>query len=307
MEEISLHGNNDVEAVITSCNQRDMITQAVQSLCGQTVRPKRIVIVDDGSTDQRSIQVLDAIEADRSKTVPIKMIRQPNAGVSAARNAGIRETQTPFVLVLDGDDYLESSFIEEAVGMLSVHPDMTAASSWLQTFGVLEAVVRPTGGDARAFLSHNCAPASHIFRREAWETCGGYDETMRSGFEDWEFFLSLLETVPDTRIGIVEKPLIYYRTKPASPNIKSMEKRPEIMRYMMEKHRQMYKDHMIEAMLGIEAISISRLYGWESEMIHSKRTNKRMGTLSEAFIESPTYGDGGMAAAVRIASAQCES
>ncbi len=136
-----MHGNNDVEAVITSCNQRDMITQAVQSLCGQTIRPKRIVIVDDGSTDQRSIQVLDAIEADRSKTVPIKMIRQPNAGVSAARNAGIRETQTPFVLVLDGDDYLESSFIEEAVRMLSEHPDMTAASSWLQTFGVLAAAM----------------------------------------------------------------------------------------------------------------------------------------------------------------------
>ena len=43
---------------------------------------------------------------------------------------------------------------------------------------------------------------------------------MRSGFEDWDFFLSILETLPEAYIGIVEKPLINYRTAPASSNIK---------------------------------------------------------------------------------------
>ena len=295
--------NSDVEVVITSFNQKSMIYEAVHSLCCQTVKPKRIIIVDDGTTDEVSVNILNEIETDRNIPVPLLVIRQSNGGVSAARNAGIRITQAPLILVLDGDDSLEPIFIEEVSKILSENPSMIAASSWLHTFGVLEAIVRPTGGSTAAFLSRNCCPATHIFRREAWQRCGGYDESMRSGFEDWDFFLNMLEAAPDTYIGMVEKPLINYRTAPASSNIKSMEKRLELMRYIIEKHINIYKEHLTEAVLGIEAISISRLYGWESEMIHSKLSDKSLNGLSTEFIENPSYGDGGMAAAVRIASA----
>lgn len=295
--------NNGIEAVITSFNQKSMVCEAVLSLCRQSAMPKRITIVDDGTTDEMSLNILEQIEADNTIPVPLQVIRQANGGVSAARNAGIRKTQTPLVLVLDGDDSLEPFFIEEVSKMLYDNPSMIAASSWLHTFGVLGATVRPAGGDITAFLSHNCCPATHIFRREAWQKCGGYDETMRSGFEDWDFFLNMLEALPNTCIGIVEKPLINYRTTPASSNIKSMEKRLQLMRYIIEKHAAIYKEHIADAILGIETISISRLYGWESEIIHSRSADNSLHNLSKEFIESPSYGDGGMAAAVRIASA----
>lgn len=296
--------NNDIEAVITSYNQKNMIYEAVQSLCRQTTLPGRIVIVDDGSTDEDSVSVLNEIERDEKLSVPLIIIRQPNRGVSAARNAGIRETQTPLVLVLDGDDSLEPAYIEEVSKMLNDNSSMIAASSWLQTFGVLASTVCPTGGDVAAFLSHNCCPATHIFRRSAWQQCGGYDETMRSGFEDWDFFLNMLETAPGAKIGIVEQALINYRTTPVSSNIKSMEKRLELMRYIMEKHIGIYQEHMVEAMLGMEAISIERLYGWENEMIYAKLTGRTLAGVSEEFLKSPSYGDGGMASAVRIASVE---
>ncbi len=296
--------NNDIEAVITSFNQKSMIYDAVQSLCRQTSKPKRIIIADDGTTDEASVKILNEIEADRKIPVPLQIIRQANSGVSAARNAGIRQTRAPLILVLDGDDSLEATFIEETCRLLYGNPSMIAASSWLHTFGVLEATVHPAGGDAAAFLSRNCCPATHIFRRETWQKCGGYDETMRSGFEDWDFFLNMLEAIPDTYVGIVEKPLINYRTAPASPNIKSMEKRLELMRYMIKKHINIYKEHILDAVLGVEAISMARLYGWESEMIHSKLTGESLSHLSNEFMENPSYGDGGMASAVRIASAR---
>lgn len=296
--------NNDIEAVITSYNQKTMIYEAVQSLCRQTTLPGRIVIVDDGSTDEDSVSVLNEIETDEKLPVPLIIIRQPNRGVSAARNAGIRETQTPLVLVLDGDDSLEPAYIEEVCKMLNDNSSMVAASSWLHTFGVLASTVCPTGGGVAAFLSHNCCPATHIFRRSAWQQCGGYDETMRSGFEDWDFFLNMLETAPGAKIGIVEQALINYRTTPVSSNIKSMEKRLELMRYIMEKHIGIYQEHMVEAMLGMEAISIARLYGWENEMIHAKLTGRILAGVSEEFLKSPSYGDGGMASAVRIASVE---
>lgn len=296
--------NNDVEAVITSFNQKSMIYEAVQSLCRQTILPKRVTIVDDGSTDEESVSILNEIEADGELPVQVRVIRQTNRGVSAARNAGICETEVPFVLVLDGDDNLEPSFIEEVGKILSENPSMVAASSWMHTFGVLASVVRPTGGDITAFLSHNCCPATHIFRRSAWQKCDGYDESMRSGFEDWDFFLNMLETTQGAKIGIVKQALINYRTTPVSSNIKSMEKRLELMRYIMEKHIGMYQEHMIETMLGMETISMSRLYGWESEMIYAKLTGRTLAGVSEEFLKSPSYGDGGMASAVRIASVE---
>ena len=97
----------DIEAVITSYNQGTMILEAVQSLYSQTVKPARILIVDDGSTDAQSVEILKEIEADQHAPVPTEVVRQPNSGVSAARNAGIRRTVAPMVLVLDGDDRLE--------------------------------------------------------------------------------------------------------------------------------------------------------------------------------------------------------
>lgn len=295
---------SDVEAVVTSFNQGFMISEAVRSLCRQTMLPARIILVDDGSTDEDSIRMLDHIESDEELSVPLTVLRQKNLGVSAARNAGIQRAGAPFVVVLDGDDRLYPSFLEEVGGLLRKDPAMVAASSWLGTFGILEKTVCPSGGDIRAFLSKNACPATHMLRREVWKVCGGYEESMRAGFEDWEFFLSMLETAPDAHIGIVEKPLIAYRTATASSNIKSMEKRLALMREIMEKHIDTYRAHVTDAVLGVEEASAARLCGWESEIRRAIGAGHALSGESEAFMEHPTYGDGGMAAAVRIAAAE---
>ena len=295
---------DDVEAVVTSFNQGAMILEAVQSLCDQTLKPARIIIVDDGSTDEASVQILQNIKTCFDGFVPIVVIQKANGGVSAARNTGIRETQTPMVLILDGDDKIEPHYIERVRQLLYEDPLMVAASSWMHTFGVLDSIVCPGGGSIVEFLARNCCPATHILRREIWEKCGGYDETMRSGFEDWDFFLSMLETTPDSRIGIITEPLIDYRTAPASSNIKSMSKRLDLIRFLIEKHIQSYQAHIADAILGVESISMSRLYGWESEICHSLLENQNLSRTSDAFMKSPSYGDGGMAAAVRIATTQ---
>ncbi len=292
----------DVEAVITSFNQGMMIREAVHSLCSQTMLPKRILIVDDGSTDDSSIRILKEIQSDCSLPVPVTVIEQPNGGVSAARNTGISMVQTSMVLILDGDDRLESQYIEKVSCILRKAPSMAAASSWLHTFGVLDAVVRPCGGSIASFLSRNCCPATHILRREAWRQCGGYDTSMRSGFEDWDFFLSILEASSSAYIGIVEEPLIDYRTAPVSANVKSMSKRLELMRYIIEKHSNAYHENMADALLGIESVSMSRLYGWESEIQNVLGAEQKLSKASEDFLKYPSYGDGGMAAAIRIVS-----
>ena len=294
--------SSNIEAVITSYNQGSMILEAVQSVCNQTLLPKRIIIVDDGSTDKYSLDILNNIKNNSNFSVPITIYFQENRGVSAARNTGINKTQTSMVLILDGDDKLEPEYIEDVSKLLYENPEMVIASSWMHTFGVLDAVVCPTGGNIVSFLSHNCCPATHILRKKIYEQCTGYDESMRSGFEDWEFFLNMLETSPEARIGIVEKPLINYRTSPASANIKSMNKRLELMRYIIEKHSSSYTSNVINVLLDIEAISNSRLFGWENEIIHAINNHQKLSESANEFIKNPSYGDGGMASAVRIVS-----
>lgn len=296
----------DVEAVVTSYNQGTMILEAISSLCMQTTPPAKIILIDDGSTDEESLHILEELKTKSAFSVPITVVQQSNGGVSAARNAGISRTQTPMVLVLDGDDKLEPGYLEHVRSLLLQDASMVAASSWMRTFGVLEAEVCPEGGGISEFLIRNYCPATHILRREAWEKCGGYEETMRSGFEDWEFFLSILETAPGARIGIVKEPLINYRTAAASSNVRSMEKRLELMKFIMEKHIQSYQTYVIDAVLGMEAVSMSRLYNWESEICHTLQEKQELSRVSRDFLDSPSYGDGGMASAVRIASSGIE-
>ncbi|MCI9032915.1 MAG: hypothetical protein HFJ08_02450 [Lachnospiraceae bacterium] len=125
---------------------------------------------------------------------------------------------------------------------------------------------------------------------------------MRSGFEDWDFFLSMLETIPEAYAGIIEKLLINYRTNPSSSNIKSMDKRLELMRYIIEKHNSSYVNNITNVLLDIETISNSRLFGWENEIIYTIRNHQELSESAKNFIRNPSYGDGGMASAVRIVS-----
>lgn len=166
----------DIEAVITSFNQGTMILEAVESLCAQTLLPQKIIIVDDGSTDGGSIRILKDMEKKADLPVPVMIHYQENRGVSSARNTGIKKTQAPMVLVLDGDDKLEPEYTEYVSQLLRDNPSMVATSSWMHTFGILDSIVCPAGGNISSFLSRNCCPATHILRREIFEESPTYGD-----------------------------------------------------------------------------------------------------------------------------------
>lgn len=307
-------GVPSVGVVITAFNQGEMVTEAVASVLVQTQRVDEIVVVDDGSTDPKSLAALARLDH-----TPIRVHRQANAGVSAARNAGIGLLSSEYVAVLDGDDAWDPTFVEATTALLDASPQTVAASSWLEMFGVANGVVQPTGGTLVDFLPRNASPASAVFRRADWTRSGGYDESMTEGFEDWDFFLRLLRragtpaittegtrddapsgtpgTSPAnareaTRVGIVPAPLLRYRTHPSSFNIRSMENRLARYRQIIDNHHDAFAAHLTDALLGLEATSMARLAAWEHLHVEDP-------TLPVA---AATFGDGGMAAAVRIAT-----
>jgi len=104
-----------VSIIIPCYNQAHFLSDAIDSARRQTYSRIEIIVVDDGSTDNTS-EVAGSYE-------DVYCIRQPNQGLSAARNAGLNESKGSFVVCLDGDDRLLPSAIEAGENSLNSHPD----------------------------------------------------------------------------------------------------------------------------------------------------------------------------------------
>ncbi|HET9168253.1 MAG TPA: glycosyltransferase family A protein [Actinospica sp.] len=173
-----------VSVVIPLWNQGEHLEDAVESARASTYRDVEIVVVDDGSTDPETIAAFDALQG-------VVKVRQRNAGLSAARNAGIAAASGEFVVPLDADDLLPAGFIAAALGAFHRNPHLTCITGHLRYFGLLDYTHVPVGHVPGLSLVLNThARATGVFRKSAIEAVGGYDEELPA-FEDWDLYLSL--------------------------------------------------------------------------------------------------------------------
>lgn len=172
-----------VSIVIPCYNGGATVGRTVASAQAQTWGDVEIIVVDDGSTDASTVAVLDAMKG-------IHLLRQSNAGLPAARNAGIRAASGRWVLPLDADDWLEADAVESLMGALREDPAASFAFCYLQLEGEARGVL-PKSYNFFEQLFFNQLPYCLLFPRVLWESVGGYDVTMRKGYEDWEFNIRL--------------------------------------------------------------------------------------------------------------------
>ena len=225
-------------SIIIPCyNDAQFIQQAVDSALGQTYTNKEIIVVDDGS-DQETKRNLKDI----SPTID-KLITQENSGQANARNRGIAEAKGEFILVLDSDDFFEPTFCEKAIQKIHQNEDLKIVScyTWLLFVDGSKKIYKPTGGAIDQFLFSNSAIGCSLFKKSDWETVGGYDEQMRAGFEDWEFFIRLLKT--GGAAYILKEPLFYYRKRQNTTTARANKVKFEIWNYIFKKHSELYIDN----------------------------------------------------------------
>src|SRR5258707_1636701 len=86
-----------VSAIVATYNRADVVSQAIESILGQTYENLEVIIVDDGSTDG-TVEVLERFGS------RLRILRQQNAGPSAARNRGIAAARGEIISLLDSDD-----------------------------------------------------------------------------------------------------------------------------------------------------------------------------------------------------------
>lgn len=119
--------NNMISVIIPLYNKANSITRALDSVLAQTYQDFEVVVVDDGSTDEGAA-IVEQYADER-----IRLIRQANAGVSAARNRGVEEAKGKYVAFLDADDEWMQEFLAEIVALQQEFPECRAqATSYVQ-------------------------------------------------------------------------------------------------------------------------------------------------------------------------------
>ena len=190
-----------VTVVIPCFNSGATLPQTVESVKAQSYENIEIIIVDDGSNDALTITAIDRLSG-------VRVIRQKNAGLPAARNIGFSEARGEYVLPLDADDWLETDAVAQLAATLETNQQFAFVFSHIQLEGESSGVLKKSYNFFEQLFS-NQIPYAILIRRAIWEDIGGYDETMRKGYEDWEF---------NIRLGgsghygaVVPKPLFHYR------------------------------------------------------------------------------------------------
>ena len=182
--------NADISVVVPLYDKEREIARTLRSALAQTLRPREILVVDDGSTD-RSAAIVAAIAAEDPHGT-IRLIRQPNAGVSAARNRAIAEARGRWVALLDGDDLWRPGYLAEIARMIAAHPGCGAYATAfdIRTGERLMPAATPAEGGLVDFYRESLAryvliPSATTLDRALALEVGGFPEGMKMGEDQY--------------------------------------------------------------------------------------------------------------------------
>lgn len=228
-----------VSIVVPCYNQGHFLHEALASVEAQTFKDFEIIIVDDGSTFPDTIRIIN--ELDRSR---FRVVRTQNQGLADARNNGIREAKGKYILPLDADDKIGPKYLERAVAILEKQPDIGIVYCEAEFFGAKNGRWELRPYKFPEILVYPCIFASSVFRRSDWERVGGFSNKFIFGWEDYDFWLSLIER----GAGVYQIPevLFFYRQHEQASMIGKFNHDKTVMCYKMlfHRHRELYSNNI---------------------------------------------------------------
>jgi glycosyltransferase involved in cell wall biosynthesis len=187
--------------VVVPCfNQGRFVADAVKSCLAQHSAGVRVVVVNDGSTDGRTPGDCDAV----GKLDPerVRVLHQPNVGLPGARNAGAAwahdngwlDVKNDYFVFLDADDWIEPAFVSRLHQEMMKQGEHGADVSHVYCQERLvekgSGIWRVPEWDPALLLVTNLHPVTALVRADRFFEAGGFDASMRDGYEDWDLWLN---------------------------------------------------------------------------------------------------------------------
>jgi glycosyltransferase involved in cell wall biosynthesis len=237
----------DISVIIPCHNQGAFLRECVDSVLAQTLAPKEIIIVDDGSSCPLTAGVLRAMAPHPKIRI---LSNSPAEGLPAARNRGISANTASHVLPLDADDKIAANYLEWVMDALSKNPGIGLVCGDGHYFGKrVGPTAFPRFSHARMLLD-NCIFSAAVFRKSDWERAGGYKTQFREGWEDWDFYMTLLEN--GAVYHHIDK-LVYYYRRHSHNMTAAIDKNPgrknKLYAMLLERHPAFIQRHAGEALM----------------------------------------------------------
>lgn len=268
-------------SVIMPCyNDGLYIQEAIESVLQQTYKNLELIVVNDGSDDEDTINILKDIDDER-----VTVLHTENLKPARARNYGISIASGAYILPVDSDDRIDATYVEKAVMVLHNNPNVGVVYCEADLFGEQNGKWDLPLYSFETMLLDNIVFVTAMFSKHDWESVGGFNTYMDSGMEDYDFWLSLLAIGKE--IFQIPETLFHYRIKTVSRTTQFMDNSmqvKEIYRRIYDNHEEFYQKHAKEYAkilrdALIEQTFLKRKYEFELAKIQEEQKIKKSNIL----------------------------
>ncbi len=195
----------EISVIIPTYNRCDLLKRAINSVIKQTITPKEIIIVDNGSTDQ-TYQMVSSLFPE------INYFIEKKRGVSAARNKGILESKSKWIAFLDSDDSWKPTKLEKQMEYSLFNQDkyriIHTDETWYRNEKFLNQLKKhkKSGGNIFKNSLQLCciSPSSVVLKKQIFEEYGLFDENLEV-CEDYDMWIRITSK---EEVGFLDSPLV---------------------------------------------------------------------------------------------------
>jgi glycosyltransferase involved in cell wall biosynthesis len=239
-----------ISVIIPCYNNETTILETIESINQQEYTSIEMIIVNDGSTDKSEQIISDYIKI--NKITNILLINQINSGPSKSRNNGADRATGKYLLFLDADDIIASTYITKCIRYLENHQTLNIIYSKADYFGAKNKTWNLPDFNLQNFLESNCIPISAVIRNKIFQKVGKFDENLNYT-EDWELWIRIVKEFG----GVYKIPetLFFYRKRfdksSITDNKKNKKIRDKSTLYIYNKHYEYFSknNYDIETLL----------------------------------------------------------
>lgn len=260
-----------VSIVMPCYNDGQYLRQAVDSCLRQTLQSIEIIVVDDGSDDRITAEVLKSLSDPR-----IKVLHTDHIGPAGARNMAIQHAKGRYILPLDADDWIEPDYIACAAEVLNAQSDVGIVYCHADLFGEKEGAWCLPEFSLENFLLDNCIFITALFRKADWQAVGGFSEEFKHGLEDYDFWLALIKR--GRAVYQFPETWFHYRIKKISRTtqlVSSINHTTATYEMLYQRHKDFYSQHMDTYVLSLRKALI------EQRMLHGSNAAQQADPVVE--------------------------